>query len=222
MIWPFFDRFVPFESIGQVQKREENGSMTYLCIMKRIAVFASGSGSNAENLATYFEHHPEIKVTMVLCDRKNAFVLQRMARIGVEARYIPKDDFENGTVADLLIRHKIDLIVLAGFLRLVPPSLLQAFPHRIINIHPALLPKFGGKGMYGRHVHEAVVNAREQKTGITIHFVDDQFDEGEVIAQFETMLATDDTPETVASKIHELEMNYYPLVVEKICNEKTK
>ena len=186
--------------------------------MIRIAIFASGSGSNAENLVNYFEGHPEIKVTLVVSDRKGAFVLQRMARLGVAARFVPKEDFENGELVTVLQKQRIDLIVLAGFLKLVPVSLLHAFPGRIVNIHPALLPKFGGKGMYGMHVHEAVVKAGETKTGITIHFIDDKFDEGEIIAQYETEVMPTDTPETVASKIHDLEMKWFPVVVEQVCN----
>lgn len=187
--------------------------------MKRIAIFASGSGSNAENLATYFATHPEIRVNLVLSDRKQAFVLQRMARMGVEARFVPKEDFENGQLIQLLQKQRIDLIVLAGFLKLVPQSLINAFPHRIVNLHPALLPKFGGKGMYGMHVHEAVVEAGEKVTGITIHYIDEKFDEGETIAQFETELTPSDTPETVAAKIHELEMKWLPKVIENVINE---
>ncbi|MBL0340381.1 MAG: phosphoribosylglycinamide formyltransferase [Bacteroidetes bacterium] len=187
--------------------------------MKRIAVFASGSGSNAENLATYFANHSEITVALVLSDRKNAFVLQRMAPLGVPTRFMPKEDFENGTVLELLKRNKIDLIVLAGFLRLVSPSLLAAYPHRIINLHPALLPKFGGKGMFGMHVHEAVVEAGEPETGITIHFIDAKFDEGEIIAQYKTEIFQGETAESIAAKIHLLEMKWYPNVVEKVCNE---
>lgn len=191
----------------------------YLCTMKRIAIFASGSGSNAENISTYFATHPEIRVELVITNRKQAFVLQRMARLGVEARYVPQEDFENGQLLETLRKKRIDLIVLAGFLKLIPVSLIEAYPKRIINIHPALLPKYGGHGMYGKYVHEAVVLAGEKTTGITIHFIDDKFDEGEIIAQFTTELDEDDTPETVASKIHELEMKYFPSVIEKICEE---
>jgi len=187
--------------------------------MKRIAIFASGSGSNAENISTYFSKHPEIRVELVITNRKQAFVLQRMARLGVEARYVPKEDFENGQLIEILRQKRIDLIVLAGFLKLVPVSLIEAYPQRIINIHPALLPKFGGPGMFGVHVHEAVVLAGEKTTGITIHYVDDKFDEGEIIAQYTTDLAAGDTPEIVAAKIHELEMKWFPAVIEKICED---
>ena len=151
--------------------------------------------------------------------QKQAFVLQRMARLGVEARYVPNNDFENGELIDILRKKRIDLIVLAGFLKLIPVSLIEAYPKRIINIHPALLPKFGGQGMYGMNVHEAVVLAKEKTTGITIHYIDDKFDEGEIIAQYTTDLSPEDTPETVASKIHELEMKWFPMVIEKVCEE---
>lgn len=189
----------------------------YLCAMKRLAIFASGSGSNAENISTYFTSHPEIRVELVITNRKQAFVLQRMARLGVEARYVPKEDFENGQLIQTLRKKRIDLIVLAGFLKLIPLSLIEAYPNRIINIHPALLPKFGGHGMYGMHVHEAVVNSGDKVSGITIHYINEKFDEGEIIAQFTTELNSGDTPETVAAKIHDLEMKYFPMIIEKIC-----
>ena len=187
--------------------------------MIRIAIFASGSGSNAENICAHFSTHPEIRVELVITNRKQAFVLQRMARLGVEARFVPNNDFENGTLIETLRRKRIDLIVLAGFLKLIPVSLIEAFPKRIINIHPALLPKFGGQGMYGMNVHDAVVLAKEKTTGITIHYIDDKFDEGEIIAQYTTDLSPDDTPEAVAAKIHELEMKWFPVVIEKVCEE---
>lgn len=184
--------------------------------MKRIAVLASGSGSNAENLVRYFEHHPAGRVVMMVCDRRQAFVFERMQKLGVPSYYINKDELYNGGLLKLLKEHEIDLVVLAGFLKLVPKDVIDAFPRRIINVHPALLPKFGGKGMFGMHVHTAVVNAGETKTGITIHYVNEHFDEGEIIAQFETDVLPEDTPETVAKKIHELEMRYFPGVIEKL------
>jgi len=139
-----------------------------------------------------------------------------MKRLDVPSVYVPKNEFENGRILSILNEHRIDLVVLAGFLLLVPESLLADYSGRIINVHPALLPKFGGKGMYGRYVHEAVVKANEVKTGITIHFVNERFDEGEIIAQFETPLSPEDTPDTVAKKIHELEMKNFPKVVEDV------
>lgn len=184
--------------------------------MKKIAVLASGSGSNAENLVRYFSSHSDARVAMMICDRKEAFVFERMKKLEVPSYYIRKDELYSGGLLKLLQENKIDLVVLAGFLKLVPQDVIHTFPKRIINVHPALLPKFGGKGMYGMHVHTAVVNAGETKTGITIHYVNEHFDEGEIIAQFETDVLPDDTPETVAAKIHQLEMRHFPEVVERV------
>lgn len=188
--------------------------------MIKIAIFASGSGSNAENLVHYFRQHPLIQVSLVISDRKNAFVHDRMQRLHVPCQFRPSEDFQNGTVLTVLKEYGIDYVILAGFLKLVPTDLIQAFPNRIINIHPALLPKFGGKGMYGMHVHQAVVAAHENKSGITIHFVNENYDEGEVIARFETPVLPEDTAEDVAAKIHELEMKWFPVVIERLIVEK--
>jgi phosphoribosylglycinamide formyltransferase-1 len=184
--------------------------------MKRIAVFASGSGSNAENLVNYFRDSEVARISLVVCNRKEAFVFERMKRLEIPCIYVPKNDFVNGSILSALKAYNIDMIVLAGFLLLVPDSLLSEYSGKIINVHPALLPGFGGKGMYGKHVHEAVVKAGEQKSGITIHYVNERFDEGEIIAQFETALQPGDTPESVAAKIHELEMKFFPKVVEDV------
>jgi phosphoribosylglycinamide formyltransferase 1 len=184
--------------------------------MKKIAILASGSGSNAENLVRYFDNHPNVEIALMVSDRKNAFVFERMQRLNIPSYYMSKEDFENGNVLKLLEDQKVDWIVLAGFLKLLPAAIIHAYPHRIVNIHPALLPKFGGKGMYGRHVHEAVAAAGESKTGITIHYVNENFDEGEIISQYETPVSATDTPETIASKIHDLEMNWFPKVIEKV------
>ncbi len=184
--------------------------------MTNIAIFASGSGSNAENLARHFEKHPKARITLMVSDRKDAFVFERMRNHHIPSNYIRREEFENGTLLKLLKDQKIDMIVLAGFLKLVPEAIINAYPGKIINIHPALLPKFGGKGMYGKHVHDAVVKAGESKTGITIHYVNNNFDEGEIIAQFETTIIPGDTADTVASKIHELEMKWFPVIVERL------
>lgn len=184
--------------------------------MKKIAIFASGSGSNAENLVRYFDKHPDVEISMVVSDRKSAYVFERMNMLKIPSYYMSKADFEDGTVLKLLKDNKIDWIVLAGFLKLLPVSIINEYPQRIINIHPALLPKFGGKGMYGMHVHEAVAKAGESKTGITIHYVNEHFDEGEIIAQYETAVLPGDTPESIANKIHELEMKWFPDVIEKL------
>jgi phosphoribosylglycinamide formyltransferase-1 len=184
--------------------------------MKKIAVLASGSGTNAENLVRYFEGSEEASVATMICDRKEAFVFERMKKLGVHSYYIRKDELYAGGLLNILRQNEIDLVVLAGFLKLVPQDVIDAFPRRIINVHPALLPKFGGKGMFGMHVHTAVVNAGETKTGITIHYVNEHFDEGEIIAQFETDVLPEDTPESVAKKIHELEMRHFPEVVGEV------
>lgn len=188
--------------------------------MKKIAIFASGSGSNAENLVHYFSHHPLIEVSLVVSDRKNAFVHERMKRLGVPCFYMPATDFQNGSVLKILKEYSIDYVILAGFLKLVPTDLIRAFPNRMVNIHPALLPAFGGKGMYGMHVHEAVVASGASQSGITIHFVNENYDEGEVIARFETPVLPSDTPADVAAKIHELEMKWFPVVIEQLITEK--
>lgn len=191
----------------------------YLCGMKKIAILASGSGSNAENLVRYFDKHPLVEVVMMISNRKNAFVFERMKRLGITSYYMSREAFENGSVLQLLKDQKVDWIILAGFLKLLPLSIINEYPERIVNIHPALLPEFGGEGMYGMHVHEAVVKSGVSKTGISIHFVNENFDEGEVIAQYETKVVPGDTPESVAAKIHELEMEWFPKVVEKVITD---
>jgi phosphoribosylglycinamide formyltransferase-1 len=156
----------------------------------------------------------------MVCDRKHAFVFERMQRLGIPSFYMSKHDFESGAVLNLLQKNEIDFIVLAGFLKLMPPQIIQVYSKHIINIHPALLPKYGGKGMYGMHVHDAVVKAGENKSGITIHFVNENFDEGEIIEQFETPISKTDSAEIVAKKIHELEMKYFPQVVERVISDR--
>ena len=184
--------------------------------MTNIAIFASGSGTNAENIARYFENHPRARISLMISNRKDALVFERMRKFNIPSYYIKKEEFEDGRLLKFLKDQKIDLIILAGFLKLVPEPIINAFEKGIINIHPALLPKFGGKGMYGKHVHEAVINAKETKTGITIHFVNRNFDEGEIISQHETEVTPSDTAETIAAKIHELEMKWFPVIIEKI------
>ena len=184
--------------------------------MINLAVFASGSGSNAENLALYFDGHPEIRVSLMLSNRHDAFVLQRAQRLNIPVLSFTKDDFyHSDKVLKILSERRIDRLVLAGFLWLVPDNLLKAFPQRIINIHPALLPRYGGKGMYGRHVHEAVVAGGEKETGITIHLVDAEYDRGEILFQANCPVLPDDTAESVAAKVHELEYRYFPEVIER-------
>lgn len=185
--------------------------------MTNIAVFASGNGSNCENIIRYFKDSGSIRVRLVLCNNPDAKVMQRAAMLGVPAEYVGRTAFrDESTVMPLMRKYEIDFIVLAGFLQLVPAFLIKAYRRAIINIHPALLPKFGGKGMYGHHVHEAVKAAGETETGITVHWVTEAYDEGGIIAQFRTPLTPDDTPDSIAAKIHTLEMEHFPRTIGEI------
>lgn len=189
----------------------------------RIAVFASGNGTNAENIFRHFAEHPHITVSCLLCNKAGAGVLARANRHHIPSMVFDRAAWKEPTgIMNYLHTAEVDLIVLAGFLWLVPPALLEAFPERVINIHPALLPKYGGKGMYGMRVHEAVVAAREQETGITIHYVNEQYDEGAVIVQQKVALNPTDSPESVAQKVHELEYAYFPQVIEETVLRKGK
>lgn len=181
-----------------------------------IVIFASGNGTNAQRIIEYFSTVTDIDVAGVVYNRKDAFVAQRAQKLGVEARYFSKKDFDDGAeLMAYLHEKKTDHIVLAGFLLLVPPYLLKAFPQRIVNIHPALLPKYGGKGMYGSHVHEAVIAHHERESGITIHIVDNLYDHGRTLFQAKCDVTPDDTPDTLAQKIHLLEQKYFPGVIEQ-------
>lgn len=184
---------------------------------KRIAIFASGSGSNAQKVMEHFRHHPDAEVVLVLSNNPNAFVLQRADNFEIPTHVFNRQAFyQSDEVVRLLRQLQIDLIVLAGFLWLIPDSLLKAFPNKIINIHPSLLPKYGGKGMYGDHVHHAVLAAREPESGITIHFVNENFDEGEVIHQAKYKIDQGDTLEMVKLKGQHLEHEHLPKVVEML------
>jgi phosphoribosylglycinamide formyltransferase-1 len=185
--------------------------------MKRIVIFASGSGTNAENLITYFKNSGHYAVVLVLTNNPQAKVLERAKRLKVSALSFNKIAFtETEDVLNILKVFKPDLIVLAGFLWKFPETILNEFPNKVINIHPALLPKYGGKGMYGNFVHEAVVANKETETGITIHYVNEHYDEGAIIFQAKCKVNPKDSPEDVASKIHELEMEHFPKVVESL------
>lgn len=184
--------------------------------MKNIAVFASGSGTNAENIFCHFEGSDLARPVLLVTDKPNAGALARAEKFGVETAIFPRAEFRSGeAVLKLMHEHSIDYIVLAGFLSLVPANLVKAFEGRIINIHPALLPKYGGKGMYGHHVHEAVIANGETESGITIHLVNERFDEGAPLAQFKVAITSDDTPDSLAAKIHELEYAHFPKVIER-------
>ena len=191
--------------------------------MRNLAIFASGSGTNAENLINYFSGHPEFRVAVVLCNKPDAFVLQRAARLGVPSVVFNRSQLvctdaltEEGLPSVMAILKSYDAfaLILAGFLMRIPPHLIEAWPDRIINIHPALLPKYGGKGMHGMHVHEAVVEAKETQTGITIHLVDEQYDHGKTLFQARCDVLPCDTALDVAAKIHLLEQEHFPEVVD--------
>ncbi|MFY0600350.1 MAG: phosphoribosylglycinamide formyltransferase [Cyclobacteriaceae bacterium] len=179
---------------------------------KNIAIFASGSGSNAENIIKAFESS-DIEVKVVLTNNPSAFVIERCERLNVPCLVFNRVDFKSEDFLDKLDRYEIDFIVLAGFLWKIPEYLIQRYPNEIINIHPALLPKYGGKGMYGAHVHEAVVTNGESESGITIHLVDENYDEGKIIFQAKCVVAPEDNADAVASKVHELEYEHFPSVI---------
>ncbi len=183
-------------------------------MMKRVAIFASGSGSNAENIYDFFKDNSEVEISLVLTNNPNAFVLKRAKKLKVPTLVFDREQFtQTDYVVDELKRNKIDLVVLAGFLWLIPQNLIEAFPKAMVNVHPALLPKFGGKGMYGDNVHKAVVAQGEKETGITIHYVNQNYDEGAIIFQVKTLVDSTDTSEQVASKVHQLEYEHFPKVI---------
>ncbi len=185
--------------------------------MKRLALFASGSGSNAEQIATYFADRTDVEVSLILSNNPKAGVIDRARRLHIPVLLFDRTTFyDTDKIVAFLQQQRIDLVVLAGFMWLVPAALVRAFPGRIINIHPALLPKFGGKGMYGHHVHDAVVAAGEAETGITIHFVNEHYDEGQIIFQAASPVGPTDKADDVAQKIHELEYAHYPRVVDMV------
>ncbi len=184
--------------------------------MINIAIFVSGSGTNCENLIKYFKGHEQIHPALVVSNKPDAFALVRAERLGVPTAVTPKADLNNSSVMlPLLQQYNIGFIVLAGFLPLIPNFLIDSYPHKIINIHPALLPKFGGKGMWGHYVHEAVKAAGENETGMTVHWVTPVCDAGEIIAQFRVPLTPEDTVDDIAEKEHQLEMKFFPRVVEE-------
>ncbi len=192
------------------------GGRSHLRSVKRIAILASGSGSNAQRLVEHFQGHEVAEVVLIGCDQPNAGVLQRAWDLGIPSYIFNGAHLRDGTVLRELQGLQVDLIVLAGFLRLIPSAMVQAFPGRIVNIHPALLPKYGGKGMYGQHVHEAVIEAGERESGITIHLVNEHYDEGEHLFQARCPVLPEDTPETLAQRIHTLEHAHFPMVVDEL------
>lgn len=187
-----------------------------IIIMNKIVIFASGSGTNAENIIKYFENKEIAAVVAVFTNNSNAGVIERAQKFKVPIEIFSKTDFFENNFIQKIFSFKPDFIVLAGFLLKLPESLVQAFPNKIINIHPALLPKYGGKGMYGMNVHRAVVENKEKETGITIHYVNENYDEGAIIFQKKVALLITDTPEVVAEKIHELEQKHFPTAIEDL------
>ena len=183
----------------------------------KLAIFASVAGSNADQIIRHFRKHESILTALVVCNKPGAGVISIAQREGIPVLMIDKEKFFRGnSYVDELKSAEIDFIILAGFLWKLPGALIKAFPQKIINIHPALLPKYGGKGMYGKHVHEAVINAREKSSGITVHYVDEIFDHGETIFQATCGVDENDTPDSLAQKIHKLEHEFYPKVIESV------
>lgn len=197
----------------------KSGGNGYVCIMSkkfRLAIFASGSGTNAGEIMKHFQYHEEVEVVILLSNNAQAFALQRAKNFGVETFVFSKSQFrESDDVFSMLNQREVTHVVLAGFMWLVPKNLILAFPHRIVNIHPSLLPRFGGKGMYGMHVHAAVKASGEMETGITIHEVNEQYDKGKILFQAKCQVQPADTPEGIAEKVHALEYAYFPKTIER-------
>jgi phosphoribosylglycinamide formyltransferase-1 len=187
--------------------------------MKRLSIFVSGNGTNLQRIAEYFASNPEVEIANVVCNNPKAYSIERTKNLGIPLRMITKQDFNSEAFVKELQNLDIDLIVLAGFLWKVPEALIKAFPKRIVNIHPALLPKYGGKGFYGEHVHEAVVAAKEPYSGITVHYVNEIYDSGEIILQAHVALEEGETPDSLAAKIHKLEQAYFPVAIEQVLNK---
>jgi len=185
--------------------------------MTNIAILASGSGTNAQRVSEYFAYHPSIRVKLILSNKPDAYVLSRARQLGIPSRVFSRKTFyETNEIPDLLRKNDISFIVLAGFLWLLPENLLNKYPGRIVNIHPALLPKYGGKGMYGLRVHEAVIRSCERESGISIHYVNEKYDAGDIIFRASCPVMPDDTVDTLAARIHELEYKHYPGVIEEV------
>lgn len=184
--------------------------------MKKIAILASGEGTNAERIIRYFSEKRTAEVALVITNKTQAGVLKRTEKLNVPSLIITTREFADGEALKALHRYNIDFIVLAGFLLKVPDTILHDYPNKIVNIHPALLPKFGGKGMYGARVHEAVIAAGEKESGITIHYIDAHYDEGNTIFQATCPVLPDDTPDTLAARVHQLEYKYFPQVIEEV------
>jgi phosphoribosylglycinamide formyltransferase 1 len=185
--------------------------------MHHLAIFASGSGTNAQNIADYLNGNPDICISLILSNKPDAYVLERAVKLHIPTYVFDRKEFyESEKVLHELKKFEVDFIVLAGFLWLVPEYLLKSYPSKIVNIHPALLPKYGGKGMYGEKVHRAVIEAGEKRTGISIHYVNEHYDEGTIIFQDSFEILPGDTPESIAKRVHALEYKHFPRVIEKV------
>ena len=183
--------------------------------MKRLSIFVSGNGTNLQRIAEYFKGNKNVEIVNVVCNNPKAYAIERAKKLGIPVRMITRNEFNSVEFTEEMAALHLDLIVLAGFLWKIPSSLIQVYPKKIINIHPALLPNYGGKGFYGEHVHEAVVAAKEAFSGITIHYVNEIYDNGEIILQAYTTLDENETPDSLAAKIHKLEQAYFPVVIEE-------
>lgn len=186
-----------------------------------LSIWASGSGTNAENIILKFKNHPFIKIKMIITNNPNAGVIQRAEKLKKTVHIIPKNILYEKTdrIIELLNEENIHLIILAGFLLKLPEKIIEHYPHKIINIHPTLLPKYGGKGFYGERVHQAVIKNKEKESGITIHYVNEEYDAGEIIMQVKCPVFENDTPHSLAERIHQLEYEYYPIAIEQIAKE---
>ena len=185
-------------------------------MQKKLAIFASGSGSNAENICNYFENSSDIRVVLICTNKRDAFIVKRAKKLNIPVIFITKYELNNfDNLHQKLQNAKVDTIILAGFLLKLPAIMVENYPNRILNIHPSLLPKYGGKGMYGSKVHKAVLENNETESGISIHFVNQNYDEGKIILQEKCVISEDETLETLTEKIHQLEHNYFPIAIEK-------
>ena len=190
--------------------------------MKRLSIFVSGNGTNLQRIAEYFANYPDVEIVNVVCNNPKAYSIERAKNLGIPVRMINRQEFNSEAFIQEMQSLDLDLIVLAGFLWKIPEGLVSAFPKKIVNIHPALLPKYGGKGFYGEHVHEAVVAAKEAFSGITIHYVNEIYDSGEIILQAYTKLDEKETPDSLAAKIHRLEQAYFPVAIAQLLDTPNK
>ena len=185
-------------------------------MQKKLAIFASGSGSNAENICNYFANSSDIEVVLMCTNKRDAYIVKRAEKLNIPVVFISKSELNNfDDLHKKLQSAKVDIIILAGFLLKLPALMIEYYPNRILNIHPSLLPKYGGKGMYGNKVHKAVLENKETESGISIHFVNQNYDEGKIILQENCVISEDETLETLTEKIHQLEYNYFPIAIEK-------